>query len=151
MKDTKRKYEDIIAIVSKVTGEPIEKLSLDTTLNIDLKIHGDDWDDLMLPITDKYPINEYSDFEFSRHMSPEGDLILPFLLEIVLTIPRLVVGAIVYPFNKMTGIRIFNKRIFGILKYDNQPLYIADIYNSILKGKWEYAKDSDLYLQQLIK
>lgn len=76
---------------------------LETTINIDLKIYGDDWDELMWPILDKYPIDEHSDFDFSRHMRPEGDLILPFLLEIILTIPRLLVGAVIYPFNKKTG------------------------------------------------
>ena len=55
-----------------------------------------------------------------------------------------------YLFNKKQGRCILKKRIFGILKYDNQPLYIADIFNSLLKGKWEYAKDSDLNLKQLI-
>lgn len=150
MRDAKLKYEDLISIVSEVTREPVGKLNLDTTVNIDLGICGDDWDELMWPILNKYSIDEHSDFEFSRHMSPEGDLILPFLLEIVLTIPKLLIGAVIYPFNRKMGSRIFKKRIFGVLKYDNQPLYIVDIYNSILKGKWEYAKDSDLDLKQLI-
>lgn len=150
MNQTKQTYNDLIDIISKVTREPIENLNRDTTINIDLEIYGDDWDELMWPILDKYPIDEHSDFEFSRHMRPEGDLTLPFLLEIVFIGLRLLLGAVIYPFNRKIGSRIFKKRIFGILKYDNQPLYIADIYNSILKGKWEYAKDSDLNLKQLI-
>jgi hypothetical protein len=151
MTDTKQTYDDLIGIISKVLRVPIENLNLDTTINNDLGIYGDDWDELMYPILDKYPIDEHSDFEFSRHMRPEGDLILPFLLEIILTLPRLLLGAIIYPINRKIGSRILKKRIFGLLKYDNQPLYIADIYNSILMRKWEYAKDSDLDLKQLIK
>ena len=150
MRNAKQIYEDLVRIISERTRVPIEKLNLSTTLNLDLGINGDDWDELVYPIFDKYPINEYSDFEFSRHMRPEGDLILPFFLEIILSVPRLLIGAIIYLFNKEIGCQIFKKRIFGILKYDNQPLYIADIYNSILKGKWEYAKNSDLDLKQLI-
>ena len=150
MNDTKQTYDDLIGIISKVTRVPVENLNLDTTVNIDLEIYGDDWDELMWPILDKYPIDENSEFEFSRHMRPEGDLILPFLLEIVLTIPRLLIGVILYSFNQKIGGRLLKNRIFGILKYDKQPLYIADIYNSILKGKWEYAKDSDLDLRRLI-
>jgi hypothetical protein len=150
MRDTKQIYEDLISIISKVTKVPIENLYLDTTINIDLEIYGDDWDELMWPILDKYPIDEHSEFEYSRHMKPEFDLILPLLFEIILTIPRLLIGAIIYPFSKKMGSRIQKKRIINFLMYENQPLYIADIYNSILKGKWEYAKNSDLNLIQLI-
>ena len=150
MTDTKRTYDDLIGIISHAVKEPVENLNLNTTINNDLGIYGDDWDELMYPILNKYTIDEYSDFEFSRHMRPEGDLILPSLLEIILYIPRLLLGAIIYPINRKVGSQVFKKRIFESLKYDNQPLYIADIYNSILKRKWEYAQDSNLDLKQLI-
>ncbi|WP_430817797.1 hypothetical protein [Carboxylicivirga sp. RSCT41] len=151
MTTSKEIFKYLLDIISTKTGESKEKLHLYTTINIDLEIYGDDWDELMWPILERYPIEEHSTFEFKRHMAPEGDLILPFLLELVLTIPKFIIGAIIYPFKKEMGLRIFQKRIFGILEYDEQPLYIADIYNSILKGKWEYAKDSNLELKELIK
>jgi|GEM_PF-1827879 len=150
MSDTKQIYIDIIRIISETTRVPKEDLSLDTSVNIDLRIEGDDWDELMYPIVDKYPIEDFSEFEFSRHMRPEGDLILPFLLELVLSIPRVLTGSIIFLFNKRIGRIFFKKRFFGILKYEEKPLYIADIYNSVLKNKWNYAKNSNLNLKQLI-
>jgi len=151
MNNSKKIYEDIIRIISEVTAESIDNLNLNTTINLDLMIYGDDWDDLMKPILEKYRINEHSAFIYSKHMRPEGDEIGPLLLEIILTIPKYIIAGLVFPFNKQKSMKISKYTIMGSLKYSNEPLYIADIFNSVLKKKWEYAKDSNLKLEELVK
>jgi hypothetical protein len=55
MNDIQQTYLDILKIISEVRSEPIHTLSLTTSINIDLGVYGDDWDDLILPITKNIP------------------------------------------------------------------------------------------------
>lgn len=147
----KQLYTDILEIISEVRSEPINKLSLETMINNDLGVWGDDWDDVIEPIIKKYPIEDWSDFVFLDHMCGEGYDAPLFIANLLVFIPKLIAGSIVYPFNKERSKIIFQYKPFEELQYKDKPLYIADIFNSAIKGKWEYAKDSKLNLHELIK
>lgn len=151
MHEPKQIYQDILAIISEVRGEPISKLNLETTINNDLGVWGNDWDDVIEPILKKYPINDWSAFNFSDHMCSEGDQMPLFIINLLVFIPKLIIAAIVFPFNKEKSVDIFQYKPFKEIQYKDDPLYIADILNSAIKGKWEYAKDSALKLGELIK
>jgi hypothetical protein len=144
-------YDDILKIISEVRSEPISKLTLETTINNDLGVYGDDWDDVIEPILKKYPMDDCSGFIFLNHMSGEGYREPLFIINALVFIPKLIVACIVFPFNKEKSVTVFQYKPFKEVQYKNEPLYIADIFNSAIKGKWEYAKDSDLNLQELIK
>lgn len=146
----KQVYDDILNIIADVRCEPISKLHLETTINIDLGVYGDDWDDVIEPILKKYPIEDWSEFVFLNHMCGEGDGMPLFIADLLSIVPKLILAAIVFPFNKEKGKIIFSYRAFKEIRSANNPLYIADILNSAIKGKWEYAKDSELNLEQLI-
>lgn len=151
MNSTKQIYLDILKTISEVRGEPIEKLSLETTINTDLGVYGDDWDDLILPIMGKYPITDFSDFVFLDHMSGEGYQAPLFIADLFMFIPKLIVTIIVFPFNRVLSKNIFQYRPYKEVRSKSNPLYIADILNSIIKGKWEYTKYSELDLRALIQ
>lgn len=149
MTNAKKTYQNIIKIISDYTGRPIESLNLETTINRDLGIYGDDWEGLMKPILELYPIDEFTEFVYSKHMREEGDLRFRSLIEFILQLPILLIAAVVYPFNKSWSRRMADKKFLVFSEIDNEPLYIADIYNSILKSKWEYALNSDMNLKEL--
>jgi len=48
MTGIKQTYVDLIVIISKILREPIENLNLDTTINNDLGVSGDDWGELII-------------------------------------------------------------------------------------------------------
>jgi len=147
----KQIYDDILSIIADVRCEPISKLSLETTINNDLGVYGDDWDDIINPILKKYPMEDCSAFNFTDHMRGEAEFSFPVILDLLILIPRLLVAALVFLFNKKMSNTILKYEFFEILGAKQDPLYIADIFNSAIKGKWEYAKKSDLDLQVLIK
>jgi hypothetical protein len=151
MNDIQQTYLDILKIISEVRSEPIHTLSLTTSINIDLGVYGDDWDDLILPITKKYPISDFSAFTFLNHMSSEGDTIIPFMTDLIICISKWILAVVMYPFNSKKSKEIFQYKPFKGIRSKNNPLYIADILNSAIKGKWEYAKDSELDLHDLIR
>ena len=150
MQNVKQIYTDILEIISEQSGEPVKKLSLETTINKDLGIYGDDWDQLIEPIIKKYPITDWSAFVFLDHMAGEGYPPRLFI-SIFLFIPKLILASIVFPFSREKSIAVFQYRLFKEIQYKDDPLYIADIFNSAIKGKWEYAKDSELDLHALIQ
>ncbi|WP_018343511.1 hypothetical protein [Cytophaga aurantiaca] len=147
----KQIYADILTIIAEVRSEPISKLNLETTINNDLDTYGDDWDDVIEPILKKYPIDDWSEFVFLNHMSGEGYREPLYIINALVFIPKLVIGCIVFLFNTEKSVAVFQYKPFKEVQYKNDPLYIADIFNSAIKGKWEYAKDSDLNLHELIK
>ncbi|MGN6644891.1 MAG: hypothetical protein ACTHJT_00065 [Cytophaga sp.] len=151
MYEAKQIYQDILAIISEVRNEPISKLNLETTINNDLGVWGDDWDDVIEPILKKYPINDWSAFVFLNHMCGEAYQTPLFIINTLVFIPKLIIASIVFPFNKEKSTAIFQYKPFKEIQYKDDPLYIADILNSAIKGKWEYAKDSELNLEELIK
>ena len=147
----KQIYDDILSIIADVRCEPISKLNLQTTINTDLEVYGDDWDDIIHPILKKYPMEDCSAFHFSNHMRGEAEFNFPVILDLLILIPRLLVAALVFLFNKKMSNAILKYEFFKILGAKQDPLYIADIFNSAIKGKWEYAKDSELDLHALIQ
>lgn len=146
----KKTYNDILTIISEERGEPINKLSLETTINNDLGVYGDDWDQLIEPIIKKYPITDWSGFVFLNHMAGEGYPPRLFI-NMLIFIPKLIIAAIVFPFSKRRSAAVFQYILFKEIQYKDDPLYIADIFNSAIKGKWQYAKDSELNLPALIQ
>jgi hypothetical protein len=148
--DFKKIYLDVLQSVSKTSGEDIHKLTLETTINIDLGIYGDDWDEIILPIIAKYPIDDFSAFAFTNHMNGEADFDLTFPLDFILVIPKILIALLLFPFNKKISNTIFMFSLHRKAISKKEPLYIADIFNSAVKGKWEYAIDSNLNLKEMI-
>lgn len=136
MNNPKKTYKDIINIISEVSIEPLDSLNLETTINRDLQIYGDDWEDLMNRILVKCPIDEFSEFQYSKHMRDEVDFRFRGLIELILNIPILILSGLIYLFDKALSKRI-REKLVHFPDEDNEPLYIADIYNSVLKNKWE--------------
>jgi hypothetical protein len=73
------------------------------------------------------------------------------MTDLIICIPKWILAVVMYPFNSKKSKEIFQYKPFKGIRSKNNPLYIADILNSAIKGKWEYAKDSELDLHDLIR
>jgi Protein of unknown function (DUF1493) len=98
---------ELMNFVAGKTGYDVNKIKMDTKINFDVRIDGDDADEFMQNFAREFKVN-LSDFEFNKYFSNEGaDPIVSFF------------------------IFIFKRKRRLLL-----PLYIRDLYNSILAGHW---------------
>jgi acyl carrier protein len=64
--------DDIIMICSKVSGIYANKITLDSSINYDLKIDGDDIIEIINQLDNKYGLNT-NNFNYSKYFDDEGD------------------------------------------------------------------------------
>ena len=126
----------VIDIIAEVSGYPIEKINLDTTINIEIGIYGDDWNDLLNAYLKVFDV-DFTEFNVNKHIRPEGDPILQSLIDFLIVTPiKLMLFALLYFVN-----RKLSKKFSKIPDYEEQPLYVGDLVMSTYKGKWTYYND----------
>jgi hypothetical protein len=70
------KYEildKVKAVASDISGVDKDKLSMSTSINNDLKIDGDDIEDLIRLLDKEFHLN-YEGFDFSRYFNSENEI-----------------------------------------------------------------------------
>lgn len=118
-------------MISEVTGEPKEKISLRTSINNDLSVQGDDID-LILERLHKDFDCELNGLHFYNYFMDEGEIsgMAPIVL---ILLPIRILGFLTtLPFNKKLA-----KRILNINPYERHPdLTVADLVTSVIEKKW---------------
>ncbi len=105
-------FEQVKAFTVKFTGVQPGNVTLNTTLENDLGITGDDAEDFMLAFFDEFGVN-YTGFELTKYFAQEG-------------------------FDP-TGITLVIRRLFTDLSPLTAPVYdvtIADLVKSVNEGRW---------------
>jgi Protein of unknown function (DUF1493) len=99
-------FQELVRFIADFTGYQKE-INLDTSINCDIKIDGDDASDFIQHIERKYSV-DFTGFQFKRYFSEEGF--------------RLFDIAILY--NWISG------------KREYEILYVSDLLSAIKRGKW---------------
>lgn len=64
-------FEDLKAFIAEETGHPVSKIGLDTMLEKDIRIYGDDIYELLQKYQQKYGVS-LADFDYRAHFADEG-------------------------------------------------------------------------------
>ncbi len=153
MNDKVRVTQNQLIIAQKIISEIQEvfgkrNISLETTINHDLGVYGDDFDELLFLFDSICDIN-WEEFEFNRHM--KGECNGPFILiELLLNLIRLIPYIIIKIWNKKRGENFWEAT--DILPSPNkgyEPLFVSDIIVSAITGKFQYASDSNFDFDDL--
>ena len=70
-------YDEVVSFVSEFVGLKKEMISLDTSINVDLGVGGEDGEDFVISFADKFEV-DLSEFHASTYFGYEG--FNPFVL-----------------------------------------------------------------------
>lgn len=74
-------FTDLQNFIGEFCGITQNKIRLDSKLEQDLKVYGDDAVDLIMAYSNKYNV-DVSHFSWKNFIAPEGDTILPSILKL---------------------------------------------------------------------
>ncbi len=140
-RDLRQTIERIKDLVSETTLYDKEKMTLQTSINHDIGVQGDDWDDILLSLQDKENLT-LDGLNFYDYFYDEGQLSSMAPLNFLLLPIRLV-----------TYIITFGWRHVGVGKYfftgwreDKPPLTIGDLVTSKIEGRFVRRADRTFIL-----
>lgn len=120
--------ESVFNIVSDIGGINPTKLSLKTSINNELGIQGDDWEDLVIKVKQEFNC-EFSELNFYDYFLDETQISYNFFLNLLYLPFRLIIYLSYFDINILK--KIWNHN------YKNLPdLPIKDLITSILYQKW---------------
>lgn len=73
-------FQNIKQFVSEFAGVPEISIMMNSGLENDLKIYGDDSFDLIIAYSKKFNV-DISNFNFKNYIAPEGDTLLPLMVD----------------------------------------------------------------------
>ena len=116
--------QEIIDLVSYHSGHKKEKITLETSFFHDLRVDGDDGDELITEFMDKFKVDTGS-LEYDRHFGSKGVNIRGCLM----FIPMLLFGVVSLIFLPL-------KKLKKIIGPNFEPLTVQDMVDAAKAGKW---------------
>ena len=107
----------IRSLVSEVAGIELKKVYSKSSINNDIGIDGDDWDDILIPFIEKY--NDIDGFLFHDYFHDEAQIGNAFALALLL---------------------------FSVLK-EKPPIFLGDLIATALVGRFVKRSDYRFILQ----
>jgi len=101
-------YSEVLELVARFSGGDKQRLTLDSRINFDLHIDGDDAEELLAELQRRYKI-DWTGLNFSRYFDSE-----PHLFNII---PRL-------------------RRRFSKTPKQHEPLTIGDLTEAAIRKRW---------------
>lgn len=122
----------IINIVAESSGVNRNKISIKSSINYDIGIDGDDWDDLLYMLIEKEQIN-FEGFEASKYFYNEGEL-SNNIIYFILFVPFIFITFLIDRAWKYTSFKEYFSKRFGDDK--KQKLTVGDLVVSKFAGKF---------------
>lgn len=127
----------IINIVAESGGVDQNEISIKSSINYDIGIDGDDWDDLLYKLVEKEHMN-FEGFEFSKYFNSETE-ISNNMVYYVLFVPFIFMTfSIDRAWRHTTFKEYFSKRFGGENK---QKLTVGDLIASKFAGKFIHRNE----------
>ncbi|MGJ4748133.1 hypothetical protein ACQV5M_17370 [Leptospira sp. SA-E8] len=137
----------VFRCVARNRGEDINNLSVNTSLNNDLGLDGDDVDELFDDIT-KYIREDLADFDYYKYFNDEGSFALSFnFLFAILLLPLKIIMSVIHFLLSILGTNIgFSRRLpirFGMKKSDFK---LSELIRLTYAKEWN---DFDILLAEI--
>lgn len=132
----------IRSLVSEVAGMELKKVYSKSSINIDLGLDGDDWDDILIPFIEKY--NTMDGFLFYDYFHDEPQIGNAFALALLLFPIKIVLSLFILPWNKYWAKAVID---FSLLK-EKPPIFLGDLITTALVGRFAKRSDYKFILQK---
>ena len=139
--DLRQTVERITHLVSETTLYDRRKITLRTSINHDIGIQGDDWDDILIQLRDKENLT-LEGLNFYDYFYDEGQLSSMAPLGLLLLPVRLVTYVLTFAWRQV-GIKEYLFWDFGA---DKPHLTIGDLVTSRIEGRFVRRQDRTFIL-----
>jgi hypothetical protein len=148
MREIKIKYRDLRQTIERITDLVSEttlcdrkKINLKTSINHDIGVQGDDWDDILIKLRDQENLT-LEGLNFYDYFYDEGQLSSMAPLSLLLLPVRLVTYMLTFAWRQV-GIKEYFFYDFGEKK---PPLTIGDLVTSKIEGRFVRRQDRTFIL-----
>jgi hypothetical protein len=80
-------FKEIRTLISGFAGISLKKIMMESNLEMDLGIYGDDEEELILAYAKKFNV-DLSKFNIADHVAPEGDTFIPWIISVFSSKPK---------------------------------------------------------------
>ena len=131
----------IRSLVSEVAVIELKKVYSKSSINNDIGIDGDDWDDILIPFIEKY--NDIDGFLFHDYFHDEAQIGNAFALALLLFPIKILLSLLILPVSKYWAKVIIK---FSVLK-EKPPIFLGDLIATALVGRFVKRSDYRFILQ----
>lgn len=121
----------VIQMLSKESGVSTDKISLNTAVNNDFGIQGDDWDTILQRLQEDFDC-ELDGLNFYDYFIDEVQIANRLPAHLLYLPIQCLLFLLIYPFNRAKASVFWNRELFKT----HPDLTVADLITSIVKKKW---------------
>ena len=129
--DLRRITTEVMEFLSVALNEPVDKINIKTSINRDLRIQGDDVDELFSIFIDKYHVN-FDEFDFDKYFVNEGVI----ANSIAFNLHTLPIRIFYYLYLVLSGNEEKDGFKFVMPKLNKVDMTVGDLVTSVIKGKF---------------